>query len=422
MNGFVIAFLLFPLIGAAVSRRNWGEAYLLGAGLLGALLFFCGLLDVPMLATIVVATLAALAIVIDRRRSLPERVHYPILPTIVLAIPLLVASFNAVIAPAHDFDGRAFWLLKAKVLAADERLDGPFFHGRGTYDPRNTYPLLLPLDGAAIMRIAKERDDYQLRGFYFLFFAALLLHLRERLGRRFSPEAGAWCAAIVAWLPQFAVRTEGSAVSAYSDLPMGAFMTGALFDLIDDEAPSWRFGLWLVFITLTKSEGLPYAIVLLVAAALLRRKRLAPVAILFGTAAFSLLYWRSGIDRSDEELYHARLGELLHATGRVGAVVRGMAAHFLSLRVWGLFWIAVLAGAACLIARGRWRTARLPLAILGAILAVYFGVYLVTVWQPRDLIDASLDRLLMHLIGPAMLLIASAVSPHEVDEAPLHVD
>ena len=39
MTGMLIAALLFPLAGRALRARAWSEAYLLGVGVVGALLF-----------------------------------------------------------------------------------------------------------------------------------------------------------------------------------------------------------------------------------------------------------------------------------------------------------------------------------------------------------------------------------------------
>ena len=101
---------------------------------------------------------------------------------ILLCIPLIALTFAAAIAPLNDFDGRAFWVLKAKGIAHERSIDGPFFHG-GTHDPRNQYPILIPLDGAVILSVAHDLDDRQLRWLYVALLAALALLVRERVGQ-----------------------------------------------------------------------------------------------------------------------------------------------------------------------------------------------------------------------------------------------
>src|SRR6185295_10630769 len=92
---------------------------------------------------------------------------------------VLIASYTL---PLTDFDGRVFWVLKAKAIAHEQSIDGPFFRGESTFSPRNRYPLLIPLDAAAVMGLARELDDKQVRGLYALTFLALLLVIRRRVG------------------------------------------------------------------------------------------------------------------------------------------------------------------------------------------------------------------------------------------------
>jgi hypothetical protein len=46
--------------------------------------------------------------------------------------------------------------------------------------------------------------------------------------------------------------------------------------------------------------------------------------------------------------------------------------------------------------------------VIAAMLGVYAAVYAITTWVQGDLINASVDRLLMHLAGPALFLLAAA--------------
>src|SRR6185295_360351 len=109
-------------------------------------------------------------------------------------------------------------------------------------------------------------DDRQLRWLYLGILAALALLVRERIATLVSPAVGAWCAALLVWIPQFAVETEGGALSAYNDIAIAAFAAGAFFELAEEvltrrggEAArsldrEIRLGLWLAFLILTKSE------------------------------------------------------------------------------------------------------------------------------------------------------------------------
>src|SRR4029077_9811982 len=190
------------------------------------------------------------------------RIHFSALATALMIVPLIVVAFDSVVVPLHDFDGR-FWTLKAKALAHERRIDGTFFRGESGFDPRNQYPLLLPLDAAAVMIGARSLDTENVRWLYVALFAAMVFHVRNKLARFVEPSIAAWCAVVLAWVPQFAVVEEGGALSAYSDVGVAAFTAAAFFELVERRSPL-RFGLWLAFLTLTKNEGLAIAIVFLI--------------------------------------------------------------------------------------------------------------------------------------------------------------
>jgi hypothetical protein len=204
---------------------------------------------------------------------------------LVCAIPFVAIFFVTAVVPLHDFDGRAFWLLKAKAIATEGRIDGPFFQGHTTYDPRRGYPLLVPLDAAAVMT-ATTLDDRQVRWIYLLALLALALHARRWIGW--------WAAALLPWIPQFAVTADGGATSAYNDVIVAAFAGCAFLELIGGESPL-RFGLWLAFLVLTKNEGVPYALVLFAAGVFVFRRRIFVSAPSLIVAIATLFLWRSRI-------------------------------------------------------------------------------------------------------------------------------
>ncbi|HKO01581.1 MAG TPA: hypothetical protein VJ032_07810 [Thermoanaerobaculia bacterium] len=260
MTGLLITLVLFPLAGCIAGRRTFSESFLLGVGVVGAALFIGGVFSVPFVVTLVVVmSVAVVRFVMHRGWSRGE--SFAIAPTILLIAPLVVLTFIAAITPLTDFDGRAFWLLKAKALAHDRSIDGAFFQNREVWSPRNQYPLLIPLDAATIMSLAADSDDHQVRFLYLGIFAALAFHLRNRLAQLIEPRVAAWCAALFVWIPQFAIGDAGGALTAYNDIAVAAFVGCAFFELMEGERPL-MFGLWLAFLALTKSEGLPLAIIL----------------------------------------------------------------------------------------------------------------------------------------------------------------
>ena len=368
---------------------------LFAIGLFGATMFVLGLVHVPFVVSALIAVAGGLWSAAPWRRLVPDkalasqRTSKALL--IITVIPLLAIAFTAAIVPLHDFDGRAFWLLKAKGLAAERTIDGPFFHDD---EPRNQYPLLMPLDAAAIMMATGNIDDRVARWLYVAIFAAFVWSIWRRLGP--------WYAAILAWLPQFAFAPEGGALSGYSDIAVAAFVACAFFELLDAESPL-RFGMWLAFLILTKNEGLPIALIVFAVGAASFRRRIAISAIPAAVAVAALFVWRSGIPKTDEENYVALLPSLPSHLDRFLPAIGESAKHLFLFANWGLLWIAALIAIAVLAWRRQWRAP----AIVGAMSALYIGAYMVTGWTMRDLISVSADRLLMQMIGPALWAVAA---------------
>jgi hypothetical protein len=409
MIGFIVTVVLFPLAGWALGRRSVGEAFLLGLGITGSVLFIAGVAHVPLvIAFVLIGVLGVGCWVWEiKKKVLPLPTPHSPLPTILMCIPLVALTFAAAITPLNDFDGRAFWALKAKGIAHERSIDGPFFHG-GTLDPRNQYPILIPLDGAVILRLARSIDDRDLRWLYLGILAALALLVRERIGRLVSPAAGAWCAAILVWIPQFAIEPEGGALSAYNDLAIAAFAAGAFFELLGAEArrSELRFGLWLAFLVLTKREGLPFALVFLAIGAVVYRKRIAMPAIITLVATAALLVWRWRIPVGDQEDVVQVLPTIPDKLHRLG--LAAFPRHMLLMQHWGIFWSLVIVAA--IIATRLDRRAWLAIAVIASMLAVYTAIYVTTAWVPSELIAVTADRLLMHVIAPSLFLLARAAT------------
>jgi hypothetical protein len=425
MIGLVVTVLLFPLVGWSLARQRIGEAFLFGVGITGTVLFLAGVVHLPLFVALVLIGVwgAGSGVWEVKRRRREPRIqlspptpHSP-LPTILLCIPLLALTFAAAMIPLNDFDGRAFWVLKAKGIAHERSIEGPFFHG-GTLAPRNHYPILIPLDGAVILDLAHDLDDRHLRWLYVAILAALALLVRDRIGRLRSPSAGAWCAAILVWIPQFAVTPEGGALSAYNDIAVAAFAAGAFFELADAYAlrdratarprdlSTIRFGLWLAFLVLTKSEGLPFALVFLAIGAFVFRKRILAPAIITAIAAVALFVWRMRIPAGDEEDVFRLLPTIPEKLHRIGVAMTAFPRHMLLLPCWGIFWVAAIVAA--IIATRVDRAAWLAITVIAAMLAIYTTVYVTTAWIPSELIAVTADRLLMHVIAPALFLLALA--------------
>ncbi|HEX9500709.1 MAG TPA: hypothetical protein VGA10_03565, partial [Thermoanaerobaculia bacterium] len=112
----------------------------------------------------------------------------------------------------------------------------------------------------------------------------------------------------------------------------------------------------------------------------------------------------SGIPKTDEEDYLRLLPTLPSRLNRLGPAIVESSKHFFAVSSWGFVWIAVWIAIAILIWRKEW----LAPAVVISICAIYLGAYITTNWIMRELVVASADRLLMHVIGPALFAVARA--------------
>ena len=408
MTGLLFALVYFTLTG--IAARSWGERFLFGMALVGLFLFLAGVVHLPLLVGAIVAPVAGFAI---RKRRDPEQLRYPRTPTIAMLLPVAIVFIAAMMLPLNDFDGRVFWLKKAKAIANERAIDGPFFRGEVMENPRNHYPLLVPLDAALVFMAARDTDDRQTRGLFVLAFLALLLVLRRGIARRFGEEAGAWSAALAAWLPPFLSGDYGGALSGHADIALAAFAACAFFALVDRESPL-RFGVWLAAMVLTKNEGLPFALLLLAPALAIYRLRLGAALVPLGAAVVALFAWHARLPPTDVDDLLARLPLLGERMARLGPAIARVASHMIAFPMWGAFWIAVASCGALAAARRMF----LPLYVLAGMLAVYIATYMVHTWPLANIVDSSIDRLLMHLLAPALFVIAAAFAPLTRRSAP----
>jgi hypothetical protein len=393
--GLIVTAVFFPAVGTAVSRLTGRvQPYLAGAGAVGVGLFVLNLAHVPFLAAlalIVAGTLAALWHVKPRIDKPHE-----LLPTAIIAIVSAWLLFVTAIVPLDDYDGRAFWLLKARAIAHERQVGGPFFQQRESASPRNQYPLLVPIDAAVLMLAGQELDDRHVRWLYACFAIAFALEVRHKLG--------AWFGAALLCLPEIFRAAE----TASSDVALGAFVAAAFFTIVEASSPM-QFGLWLSCAVLTKSEGLPLALLLLVAGAFSFRKHVAIAAAPFAVATAALLLWRKEILRSDEAPFMRLVFDWAQHLAHLRKVLAAFGEQAFAFRNWGGLWIAFIAAVAVLAIYRKWRDVALTAGVIVPMIALYATVIAVTDFDLTQM-DGLARRLLTHLLGPALYAIAAAIS------------
>ncbi len=419
MIALLVTVLLFVVAGAAVSgvlRFNvpgtisgriafW---YLAGIAVVGTVLYVLGAIGVP-IVRVTIATIFVASVVVAAIYRVPlQSVRHPLAANMFLAVPLLALFLSASILPVRDYDGRATWLPKARAIAHDGAIDGPFFQGNAGLNLHNQYPLLMPLNAAAVLLATGDDDVETVRWLYVLIAIAAFLAARD---------LDAWVIAAAAWLPVL-WTLEGGALAAYNDVAMMALGGMAVLCLYRNR-DARAAALFLIAIVLLKNEGVVMAVVILASA--IRRAGFSPpppgrgglkpalrmVVPVIG-AVLLLFVWRRQVPPAYDEQYNVLIRELPNALHRLPQALHAFASHAFDFKTWGFFWpLTIVAIAIALIGRRR-ATIIGPLLVLVAMLGVYALTFTVTSWNIDELARVAASRLLLHLVIPACFIIAVA--------------
>jgi hypothetical protein len=425
MMELLTAVVYFTAIGAGtksvVSSRSetpleWiGTSVLYGVGTVGLLGQIAGALAIPLALPFFVALFAAGVVAVLVRKPWPSRVAAKV-PVIAYAamfvtlIPIGVLLLNCVTTPVTDYDGRVTWVLKARAIAREQSITGPFFQGLSSRDAHSHYPLLMPVADAALLEIAHEDDDRAVKPAYALIALGFLLALCAAISA-IAPVEVAWLiTACVAWLPQFAAAGDGGMLSAYSDVPLIAFTTLALLSIL--RGTPVALGVELSFVACVKNEGIVVVLALLLFAVLYGRKRslrrLAVVSCMLAVTVGVLSFWRSRVPLEHDENY----GSLILGVGKLFSNWAAAALELLSgmadVHAWGLLWPMTVVAfyVAATDRRSRRRVALAAAVSMGLILAAYISAYAVTNWSVSELAVSSANRLLLHCVPFAAVLLA----------------
>lgn len=389
--GIAVALFLRPSSDAI---EFFARAFLLGVGTLGTYLFLLGIVGVPLTQWPVWMAVAMALLLIWKRRNAIPRAAKLNAGLLLIAIPFAIALYGIWGLPFADYDGRATWLPKATAIATEHSINGPTFHGERGLNLHNRYPLLLPLDVAAMMLVARAENTDVARPLYLLIPFAFLV---------FAFQRGRWLIAAAAWLPSWISAAEGGVSSAYADLAAASFFGAALLAADEDDATST--GLWLAFLILTKNEGVVLAIAVVGALLLCRRVKarlfIAPVA-----AVIALAVWRSSIPEAYDHRYDVQMRGVWQQLPRLDDAIRALARHAFAIAEWGLVWPAIIVACIYCFIRGRDRVAILALF---AATCAYVMTYMTTTWNIDELASVSANRLLAQLVVPGLFVLGNAI-------------
>jgi hypothetical protein len=435
----VLAFVGAGTTCAIVGRRRTSVAEIvalimtLGLGVTGMLLIWLSMLGLrPGRAVILAVGLiasAGLSGLIWRRRFpqpiWPARDRKPcitllsILPATAILGLFMVALILSVSFPTVNWDSVVIWGMKARIMYFYPLTPRPWYFDdvRFSYSHLD-YPLLAPMMFTGAFGMMQEVNDQAARIVLPLIYAGqiLLVYIAARL---LVPRLPALLITLVASCPQF-ILPQASTGSA--DVPLSMFRAGTLLYLLrwwdrQRRQDAILCGLFTLFAAMTKSEGLPLALItaaLFVAPsirAIRDREIRTGLAMYLSILAVGLgiwFIWKIGIPQSDENYLGRLRPQIIFGNlARIGPILATMARTTTHLTDWGVLWLLIPAIAAIGYPAFRETRTRLLWAMLVLHLALYVFVYVITPWDLEDLMSNSLNRLLIHIAPTAALVLAA---------------
>jgi len=416
-----------------------GLSWALGTALFTAVYFVLYLARVPATATIALALIMAVTVVVVGLRRLgtvrettarawpAAEEATSVRPVVLLChgicvVQVAVALWVATNSLLRHDDAWTVWAWKARMFALGNLPPDYFTSHNWTAHP--DYPLNLPLVESVFFRLPDPAGLTLASVVATVYLVALLLLFYTGLARLHGRAIAALAVgalALVPALPHFAGY-------GYADVPLAMYGGAAALYLL-----LWwrhRCPIDLVLMGLlgggaiwTKKEGLPVALILLCAAAVScvyweggrpLTQRLRPwLASVLATVALPLpwLVFTRIVRPQGSDFWPITLATFAGHIDRLPTVLGYFLQETLSLDDWSLLWIVALVVVSLALAV---RRLPLPTLVLLLMFLIQLGVYLVSYvfsyWTPYTLhIGSSLNRLVLQTVPLALLITVDAV-------------
>lgn len=329
---------------------------------------------------------------------------------------IFLPSLVAYAFPFYDWDSFTIYALKAKVIVAEGLSPRPeYFNDPTVSFSHLDYPLMVPMLIAVPFALCGTFNEVAGMAIFPVIIVAFGLLIYSALRWKLERLHAAALTALTLSLPTV-VRwvTTGTA-----DLALAMFHMGSVFYLVKWIDGRQRTDLvWLivfsVFGALTKNEGLTLAIingVVILRFAIAKRDKSLWIGLLIFGLGCALLYlpwwlWSHDIPKIFEN-YGARLrpGNVMENVGRLSLILPEFFRRIWALEPWGIFWLLLMALAVLGFRGFRMDVIRALWLLLALHVALYVVVFVVTPWNVIQLMDSILDRILLHTVPAAVLLI-----------------
>jgi hypothetical protein len=323
-----------------------------------------------------------------------------------------VVATDTFVYPTIEWDAFSIWQLKSKFLATGPLTPRPaYFTDISRSYSHLKYPILVSMISAGEHAMSGRIDDELEKSPEFLLYLGLGAAVFAAVARR----RGYFAAITATTLLMTTSRMIVVAGNGSADLSLAVFSGCSAISLInwleDRRTPDLILtALFTIFMTWTKQEGLPLALIngiAVLAIAAKRPKFWLTFAIVVVAAFLPWYLYTLPLPRTDENYTgHLHLSEAIGNISRLGMVLTGFVTSMCDWDNWCIFWYALPAVAVLEKQRFRQPTIKLLWALLIAHLLIYVPPYLIVAnWNVRDLMGVTQNRLLLHMAPVAALLI-----------------
>ena len=432
---FAAGFGITGLVFRAPTRLNLLEvcalSWLFGTGAISLLLWLGGMFVSGLILQLSVAAvsvgLAAFTWLSMRKRHVSlffprprNLMEWLLAGAIVLEC---VAMFYVALSHALGWDGLMNWEIKARYAFLNNGVMPPsYYSDAARFMTHASYPLWIPLTELWLYLWMGEAHQFWIKLLfptYYVSGAVLLACCAARLsGRR-------WIGLVTAGLLFFVpclTNAPGGVHTGYVDVPISVLYLATFGFLLlfvqSNDLATWRVSaLSLAVLPWAKNEGsVLWLIAVICAAAVAWGKRcswrstlwlLPGVAIILGWKAFCAAMSMTLVPE-----FSVTVATLRTNLPRLGWILYRLGCELIAPHHWSIFWPLVLLAFVRLAIRAR--DQRLLILFVGVIapIAAYSTTYLFSGWPDWTThVNASISRLLLHVLPLAWLAIALAMRP-----------
>jgi hypothetical protein len=353
-----------------------------------------------------------------------------------------ILFFNLLARPTYQFDSRAIWMYKAKIIFEERTILSDAVLDQSRNHPHPQYPLLLPITASWIFANLDEFDDRSVRILFLLFFTGLMLATYELQRLESTVIASVLASLALLVIPFMYSGTRAGPSSGYADLLLSFYITSSTLAMAlwlrEKQYPYLLTGSLLAATgAMVKNEGLLFAANLLACTMIFSFRKnsqgeetsdsasssfikgnlqnifLFSLSILIiGVVLSPWLYVRSKLPAFLDENYidHVSLQAVVLGLERVPEIAKGLIFEFGNLRNWCVIWLLI--GIAIVgWARKRGRIPSFVLAVMTVQLLAYAGIFMISPNDPIGHMRDALARLFFQVLPLGVTLIAYQLSP-----------